>query len=177
MEVWWAWRADARMTEGLEDRIRTSLHPPLASSIASLALRLSTTTPFTLEDCNLVSPLDDKQLAHLLFSLSRYVDLPDPAVAVAGPSAQLALFGWAPHDLSSEILSCRICQRRIGLWSFSHSQSQGGGRGLDPIHEHLGWCPVRSSEWWKACPIITGKRATVKDLKVSQGVHRRKWLK
>jgi hypothetical protein len=156
----------------LVDRLRTMLHPPLAGNLASLALRLSTSSG--INTLNLSSPLNDKQINHLSYALSKHIDLPS-STHLSSQAAQLALFGWSPHDLSTEILSCRICQRRIGLWGFTKQQSDG--RELDIVNEHLGWCPIRQGEWWAHCPLLSGKRASVKDIKISQGVQRRKWLK
>lgn len=152
------------------DRLRTLLHPPLAANFASLALRLSSSSG--IDTLNLKSPLGEKQINHLVYALSKYIPTPQP---ISSQAAQMALFGWAPHDLSPEILGCRICQRRIGLWGFS--QKEKDGRKLDPVDEHLGWCPIRQGTWWDRCPLLSGKRASVKDLQISQGVQRRKWIK
>lgn len=156
------------------DRLRTLLHPPLASNLASLALRLAS-SPST-KALHLDSPLNEKQVMHLVHALSTHIEPPSSG-SISAQAAQLALFGWAPHSLSPEILGCRICQRRIGLWGFTQPDQDGRARELDPVDEHLGWCPIRQGSWCDKCPLLSGKRASVKDIKVSQGVQRRKWLK
>lgn len=150
----------------LLDRLRTMLHPPLTSNIASLALRLHSVPA----ELSLVPTLSEKQLAHLVSAVARYITDQDQPSSTA---IQLALFGWAPHELSTEILCCRICQRRIGLWS----HLPGQGRELDPVGEHVEWCPIRSASWWSNCPLVKGGRADTKAVRVSQGVKNPKWLK
>lgn len=167
--------ADGDSADDLMDRLRNALHPPLAGNIASLALRytsLPKSNQADLSDLQLSSPLYPKELNHLLDALARtLLDTDDELPPLNPIAAQLALFGWAPNELASDILSCRICQRRLGMWSFT------SGRQLDLVEEHLSWCPIRSSEWWNACPLVNGGRASVKDVRVSQAVQRPKWLK
>lgn len=156
------------------DLLRNTLHPPLASDIALLALRytsLPSLTQTALDSLNLVSPLGPKHISRLITALTRSIlDDDNPQPQITANAAQLAIFGWAPHELAPEVLSCRTCQRRLGLWSFT------SGRQLDLVGEHLGWCPIGAGEWWESAPLVNGGKASVKDLPVSSGVHRPKWL-
>jgi hypothetical protein len=129
-----------------------------------------------LESINLKTYLSEKQIQKLLFAISRYT-------SIGGTNtAQLALFGWAPHPLSNEILSCRLCQRRVGLWTFlpspaSAAGGDGEGKQLDPSGEHLGWCPLREEGWWSDCQLLKGGKGSVGDINVGNGVKTRKWIK
>jgi hypothetical protein len=160
----------------MTSKLRNILHTPIASNIAPLA----STLPSNLI---LKSRISEKQINHLTFALSRYTPS-DPI------QAELAFFGWSTHPLSSDILQCRICQRRLGLWAFaSGSGSQGDNasagegeasrkkEGLDPVGEHLGWCPLNVEGWWDECALLKGARGNVGDLSVSKGVKRMKWIK
>jgi hypothetical protein len=151
--------------------LRNTLHPPIGNNIALLSTTLS-----SIPQINLKSRLDEKQLNHLLHALTRYIT-PEPT------TAELAFFGWSPHPLSTEIVQCRICQRRLGLWSFSSgtelSDPTGPREGktvLDPVGEHLTWCPLGMEGWWAQCALLKGGRGNVGDVVVSKGVKRRKWL-
>jgi len=152
------------------NKLRNTLHTPIASNIASLA----STLPI-LDHISFRTRLSEKQIANLTFALSRY----------STPShiqAELAFFGWSPHTLSEEIVQCRICQRRLGLWAFSsqtagHGNAEKRGNGLDPVAEHLTWCPLGIEGWWDACALLKGGRGNIGDLTVSKAVKRRKWIK
>jgi hypothetical protein len=91
-------------------------------------------------------------------------------------ATQLALFCWYPYygpskkskaasiqKSTTDMVSCRICQRRIGLWAFRDAQktvsNQDGGEikeqgqeqskaTFDVLSEHLNWCPIRQDGWW-----------------------------
>ncbi len=68
-------------------------------------------------------------------------------------ASALALFAWYPYHPNSpsqthidplhisptEILQCRICRRRVGLWSFGASDM--GAKAFDLVDEHHDWCP------------------------------------
>ena len=153
-------------------KLRNTLHPPISSNIAQLSQSLS-----GIPDINLKSRLDEKQTNHLLHALSRFTSTaPEPG------AAELALFGWSPHPLSTEIVQCRICQRRLGLWAFKDTSDSSEARiigketGLDPVEEHLTWCPLSVDGWWAQCALLKGGRGNVGDIVVSKGVRRRKWL-
>ncbi|WVW84276.1 hypothetical protein I302_106306 [Kwoniella bestiolae CBS 10118] len=64
----------------------------------------------------------------------------------------------------TEIIHCRICQRRIGLWSFSTPPNGEEKKGLDPVKEHLNWCPLNHHQqtdgpkpWWEDSPLLREK--------------------
>jgi len=161
------------MTDDIMSRLRNTLHIPIASNIAPLAITLPT-------NLDLRSCLSEKQSNNLTFALSRYT-APTPT------QAELAFFGWTPHPLSTEIISCRICQRRLGLWAFPVSPSgasETSGRidsernaGLDSVGEHLSWCPLGIAGWWEGCALLKGGRGNIGDLTISKDVKRRKWIK
>ncbi|OCF43041.1 hypothetical protein I317_03134 [Kwoniella heveanensis CBS 569] len=110
------------------------------------------------------------------------------SIGITDLGANLALFGWYPYYPNApslthitvsntsttaaaggvgaggktEIVSCRFCQRRVGLWSFSSSSANDGTstglitapttpkekeiemeRSFDLVNEHVGWCPIR----------------------------------
>jgi len=145
-------------------KLRHTLHTPIASNVASLA---STLPP--LDNISLNTRLSEKQISNLTFALSRY------STPIAR-QAELAFFGWSPHALSEEIVQCRICQRRLGLWAFSSGASTSNG-GLDPVGEHLNWCPLGIDGWWDNCALLKGGRGNIGDLTISKAVKRRKWIK
>ena len=153
-------------------KLRNTLHPPISSNIAQLSQSLS-----GIPDIKLKSRLDEKQTNHLVHALSRHT----PTASEPG-AAELALFGWSPHPLSIEIVQCRICQRRLGLLAFKDTGDSSGNRiasqkaGLDPVGEHLTWCPLSVDGWWAQCALLKGGRGNVGDVVVSKGVRRRKWL-
>lgn len=49
--------------------------------------------------------------------------------------------------------------------------------GLDPVAEHLTWCPLGIEGWWDGCALLKGGRGSIGDLTVSTAVKRRKWIK
>lgn len=161
-------------------RLRNTLHPPIASNIAALfdSLSLSSSSP-PLEKITLSPHLAEKQISKLVHAISRYSSNPSsPSTKTTAVIAQLALFGWAPHPLSSEILSCRLCQRRVGFWAFTPPPGGGmGGKELDPVGEHLAWCPLRVEGWWADCELLKGGKGSVGNITVGKGVKRRKWIK
>lgn len=85
---------------------------------------------------------------------------PDPTEALA---AALALFGWypydptfpadhvVPHGTPTDIVACRLCRRRVGLWTFVPEH----GRVLDLEGQHVAWCPLRAGDgWWRECALL-----------------------
>jgi hypothetical protein len=158
------------MIDDIMTKLRHTLHTPIASNIASLS---STLPP--LDDISVQTRLSEKQISNLTFALSRHSN-PN------AKQAELAFFGWSPHALSEEIAQCRICQRRVGLWAFSSPAVGRGdverrGNGLDPVGEHLNWCPLGIDGWWDNCALLKGGRGNIGDLTISKTVKRRKWIK
>lgn len=123
--------------------------------------------------------------------------MPSPATDVA---SQLALFGWFPYHPNyptiqislntpssrTEIVCCRICHRRIGLWNFSNEKD--GVKRFDVLNEHLVWCPVRiqdgEKEWWSESGLLDGQSTQAKRIgeggikglvKVSEKMEKRSW--
>lgn len=160
--------------DDIMSKLRNILHIPTALNISTL----SSTLP-SLDNLPLKSQLSEKQLNNLTFALSRYT--------TSNPiQAELAFFGWAPHPLSTEIVSCRICQRRLGFWAFTcpsasedHTQERDvrEREGLDPVAEHISWCPLGIEAWWDSCALLKGGRGNIGDVGVSKMVKRRKWIK
>jgi hypothetical protein len=158
------------IVDDIMTKLRNTLHTPIASNIASLS---STLPP--LDNLSLSTRLSEKQISNLTFALSRHSSL-------NAKQAELAFFGWSPHTLSEEIVQCRICQRRVGLWAFSNQTVGRGdverrGNGLDPVGEHLNWCPLGIDGWWDDCALLRGGRGNIGDLTISKAVKRRKWIK
>jgi hypothetical protein len=158
------------MIDEIMTQLRYTLHTPIASNIASL----SSTLP-SLDNLSLQTRLSEKQISNLTFALSRYS-------TASSAQAELAFFGWSPHALSEEIVQCRICQRRVGLWAFSNQAVGRGdverrGNGLDLVAEHLHWCPLGIDGWWDNCALLKGGRGNIGDLTISKTVKRRKWIK
>lgn len=58
--------------------------------------------------------------------------------------------------MNDQILTCKLCQRRIGLWTTE--------RLLDVVNEHLAWCPVGARgvghgvEWWASAVVLRAER-------------------
>jgi hypothetical protein len=163
------------MIDDIMTKLRYTLHTPIASNIASLS---STLPP--LDNISVQTRLSEKQISNLTFALSRHSN-PN------AKQAELAFFGWSPHALSEEIVQCRICQRRVGLWAFTdqtvgRGDTQGmdlerRGNGLDPVAEHLHWCPLGIEGWWDNCALLKGARGNIGDFTISKTVKRRKWIK
>ena len=105
-------------------------------------------------------------------------------------SAALALFGWYPYASSgltyinpsqeaakTDVVSCRICHRRIGLWTFNASSD----RSFDLVQEHLEWCPIRCTTWWDGAELLREKEGIThvdrEWLKVSELLEEKPWRK
>lgn len=157
------------MIDDITSKLRNILHTSTANNIAALAISLP-----PLDDLVLKTRLSEKQQNNLLFALQRYS-------TCSITQAELGFFGWTPQPLSTDIVQCRICQRRLGLWAFMSSASETDNKqvrvGLDPVGEHLGWCPLGIEGWWDNCALLKGGRVNVGDLTIGQGVKRRKWIK
>ncbi|KAK8864692.1 hypothetical protein IAR55_001944 [Kwoniella newhampshirensis] len=182
-----AWRI-RRSPDELFDRLRHLLHPLLSSSLAPLAERLST-------ECSLsdlirrTSPINEKRLSSLVASLTPHLSAYTHE-SLSHLAASLAFFGWYPyhakppsstHVAKTDIVSCRICQRRIGLWTFRNTSPVNGSserREFDLVNEHLLWCPVRTPEakehksWWEGCQLLKG----VGEGEIRKEVIAKKWI-
>ena len=145
----------------------------------------------------------DKRLANLSASIHRYLSLDPPAsyppemtIAPGAPSSAaqaMAFFAWYPYHTDSisahiqphspfrttEIVQCRICERRVGLWSFRMPT-----RTFNLVDEHLAWCPIRDGKWWEDLAVVDPSRdGTIWDgaggvkgvLKVSARLERKSW--
>ncbi|WRT66677.1 uncharacterized protein IL334_003637 [Kwoniella shivajii] len=153
----------------LYDQLRNSLHPLITSHLSPLSQILNQSI-ISLSSISLTSPLNPIQESSLLQSLSNH------SSSVSSSSAILALFGWFPYypnapctkvtvgsNPETDIIHCRICQRRIGLWSFldipSEQNDKAKRKTLDLVDEHLNWCPLSgySKEWWEGCLLIREK--------------------
>ncbi|KAL7422289.1 hypothetical protein Q5752_002935 [Cryptotrichosporon argae] len=184
------WRTRAS-PESLHAQLRTLLHPPIGSSLGPLADRIQQECP--VGAIRWTSPLTAAQLDNLVASLARHVpasaDKENPTCRLAEPAAVLALFGWYPYHPNqlpahclvpvsqgaTELLSCRLCERRVGLWAFLRSQDSTAGtadtadtadtaeaaeqatRTLDVVQEHLEWCPLRDA-WWSGLALVCGQQ-------------------
>ena len=138
------------------------------------------------------------QLDTLQSHLDRHLDLISPQPAPSHLSTALAMFAWFPYhpnaaspghyiDTStpstrSEIVSCRICQRRIGLWSFRKDTTPQ--RVFNLVDEHLEWCPIRSGvAWWENVEMLKTKDITGVEglqglkgwVKVSDKLEKKSW--
>ncbi|EIW66006.1 hypothetical protein TREMEDRAFT_72508 [Tremella mesenterica DSM 1558] len=113
----------------MHGQIRRLLHPLLSSSLVPLASHIQT--------C-----LSSEQTPN---------PQPHPSkpsnTSITPLAAAMSLFGWYPYSPNSppianpsappsDMVWCRICTRRVGLWVFSQ------GRTFDLVSEHLKWCPL-----------------------------------
>lgn len=172
------WRYVSTPPETVRE-LRGLLCPALSSSLAPLrqSLRDRVLSNPTLDGVRWTSPLVLDELANLVRNLDRYAQLKKPAFpdqenvdpAAALPAepddtklfaAALAFFAWYPFDATqdsscvqaggrTEIVRCRLCLRRIGLWKHVREGTQ-----MDVLDSHLDWCPVRSGDWYVGSPIL-----------------------
>ncbi|KGB76705.1 hypothetical protein CNBG_2543 [Cryptococcus deuterogattii R265] len=192
-----AWRICAS-PENLYEQLRHLIHPPITSSLAPLASHLSLEC-LTLTSLRFLSPLNSVQVERLanLFKPSLMSSISSATIDVA---SQLALFGWFPYHPNNpaiqisldtppsrtEIVCCRICHRRIGLWNFSNEKD--GVKQFDVLNEHLVWCPIRiqdgEKEWWSVSGLLGGQSTQVKRIeegdikdlvKISERMEKRSW--
>jgi hypothetical protein len=130
----------------------------------------------------------EKRISDLAHRLERYLTSAGkvPLPHITPTAAAISLFGWFPYPSSNvvapiEILQCRICERRIGLWSFRKPNP----RLFDLANEHLSWCPIRYQEgdkaWWEGSEVLRRETKVVevgavgKMLRVSQKLKTRAW--
>ena len=145
----------------------------LSSSLAPLALTLQRDCAGEYEAIQWVHPLHDDELRNLVTSLERSRPGADDDEAqsdgvttdLSPITAAMAFFAWypypdgdqvdpsAPVDERTQIIACRICQRRVGLWNFGESKS------FDLVAQHRDWCPIRpvGKPWWEDIPLLKGK--------------------
>ena len=112
--------------------------------------------------------------------------------AISSTAATLAFFGWNVFRPGSydpvegqlrqdhkaggvrvvpEVLRCKICDRKIGLWAFRQTRRSDGGavspaKALNVVREHREFCPVRTlssqpddngenhKAWWTDAAIL-----------------------
>lgn len=168
------WRYVSTPPETIRE-LRSLLNPTLSSSLAPLrqALQSRVLSNPTLDAVRWVSPLLPEELDNLTLNLDRYAQLhlrfPDQENEPAQPSdkdlfaSALAFFGWYPLDVAgpdatcvqpggagsrTEIVRCRMCLRRIGLWKHVQDDSS-----MDVLESHLGWCPIRG-DWYAGSPSL-----------------------
>ncbi|RXK39914.1 hypothetical protein M231_02848 [Tremella mesenterica] len=122
----------------LHGQVRRLLHPLLSSSLVPLASHPQTCLSSDIHwTCPLVKQTPSPQ--------------PHPSkpsnTSITPLAAAMSLFGWYPYSPNSppianpsappsDMVWCRICTRRVGLWVFSQ------GRTFDLVSEHLKWCPL-----------------------------------
>jgi hypothetical protein len=194
-----AWRTTPSPPE-LPAELRRILHPLAAASLAPLSRALAQQSLAGPVAPQWTSPAAPAEIEHLATALRRHLPpLPhDPeSENRTGPrppepkellGAALALFGWFPYDPSfpadhvllhgtpTDIVACRICRRRVGLWSFQT-------RTLDLGAAHVAWCPLRAEGWWKDSALVAPRgegtlspEALGEMLVVSEGGRpRKKW--
>jgi hypothetical protein len=170
------------MTDTLYAQLRRLLHPPVAANLASLATGLERqciakansefrwTSPLVRLVERRANYQSSSQLGHLALRLGSRDDTP-----VSSFAAALALFCWypfhpngAPQTVSdtptrTDIVQCRLCERRVGLWAFRAAAKES--RVFDLVEEHLAWCPIRDQQaarkWWEGLPILREKETRV----------------
>jgi hypothetical protein len=155
-----AWRVCATPATAVA-QLRRLVHPLVSASLGPLAraLHVRSLGPVATQ---WASPLSEDQIGALAKALARTGVQAEPLALV------LALFGWYPYDpaapadhvapatvpgtaAATDIVACRLCRRRVGLWLFA----EGRGRTLDVHAEHLWWCPLADGGWWVDCPLLS----------------------
>ncbi|BEJ12027.1 hypothetical protein CspHIS471_0204870 [Cutaneotrichosporon sp. HIS471] len=194
-----AWRITSSPPE-LFSELRRILHPLTAVSLAPLARALALQSLAGPVAPQWTSPASDAEIDHLATALRRHLPAlpadpesenrtgsrpPEPKETLA---AALALFGWFPYDPTfptdhvlahgtpTDIVSCRICCRRVGLWSF-HTRT------LDLGAAHISWCPLRPDGWWRESVLVASRGEALLDPKAlsemlvvsEDGQPRKKW--
>ena len=192
----WRWRMDELV------------EPAGEQSVLPVAIRLRRAPPSDRRALKtvLIRLKGEKRLLNLSSSLSIHLtSSPDPTSldetsthSRPSTAAQaMAFFAWHPYHPNSlgapsdipllpertEIVQCRICERRVGLWSF-----RSLSRAFDLVEEHLVWCPIRASggerPWWEDCAVLEPPRIGIVwegyggikgVLRVSERLERKAW--
>ncbi|GMK53928.1 hypothetical protein CspeluHIS016_0105140 [Cutaneotrichosporon spelunceum] len=194
-----AWRVTPSPPE-LPTELRRMLHPLTSDSLAPLSRALAQQSLSGPAMPQWTSPASAAEIENLAMALRRSLPPlpPDPeSENRTGPrrpepkeelAAALALFGWFPYDPTfptdhvlahgtpTDIVSCRICRRRVGLWSF-HTRT------LDLSAAHVAWCPLRAGGWWRESALVAPRSAGILDPKAlgemlvvsEDGRPRKKW--
>ncbi|WWC69866.1 uncharacterized protein I206_103809 [Kwoniella pini CBS 10737] len=157
-----AWKIKKSPDE-LYNNLRKSLHPLISSSIGPLAVDLH--KALITSSISFISPLTHEQETTLLKKLQQHSSLD-----LSKESVLLAFFGWYPYypnklsdhiqiqdssentnnkqNKQTDIIHCRICSRRIGVWTFIEKKPQK----MNLLKEHLNWCPLNQTsenqKWW-----------------------------
>jgi hypothetical protein len=122
---------------------------------------------------------DEKALSNLSTRLTDHLAHINQTTLISPLSAALSLFAWYPHPSSAEVLHCRVCERRVGLWAFVGE----GSREFDLVDEHVGWCPIRTDGWWVGSEMLRGKRQVLEVhevrglIRISEKLERKRWRK
>ena len=180
------------------------IHPIVASSLSLLATRLE--AECSGDTIKWTSPLvrrtrqneaDDQtnsEVRSLQANLARHVD---PVELFSDFATAAAWFGWYPYHphsalyidtaqepVSTDMVSCRACERRIGLWAFKTSANSMEKR-FDLLGEHFGWCPIKVGTWWAGSgllrdrsevPEVNGEAVSTRGwLKVSEKMEKKPW--
>lgn len=149
--------------------MRRFTHPLVAASLEPLArevLRRSLSGPVR---PLWSSPATGTQIDSLVAALQAYGENRAADGAVLAPleplAAALSLFGWYPYDpgfaadadhvtpgkgTPTDIVACRLCQRRVGMWAF-HPKEGASAKVFNLQTEHISWCPLRGDDWWHEC--------------------------
>ena len=169
-----------------DNRQRTNLTISLAPYVSVAEDEIATAPAYSETDpvASIADPFSGKEK-------SIVPDTPSSSSALSVTAAALAFFAWYPYHPNSlttdittplhptDIVSCRICERRVGLWSFRTDK-----RVFDFVAEHLVWCPIRTSSdqaWWEGCDLLKEKRGRdlakrLRDeLRVSERLERKSW--
>ncbi|WWC94449.1 hypothetical protein V866_001295 [Kwoniella sp. B9012] len=180
-----AWRI-RRSPDELYDQLRNLLHPLISSNLSPLAQNIHSSIP-TLSTIQVKSPLSPTQEDCLIRSIRSHQSPSERTDGgISRESILSSLFGWYPYYPKSlpsdqikkeqdntEIIHCRICQRRIGLWAFAPGE-QGEKKVFDLVSEHLNWCPLNTQQnqktWWEDCLLLKEK------VSVDSGITR-DWVK
>ncbi|RSH86850.1 uncharacterized protein EHS24_005128 [Apiotrichum porosum] len=158
LECGWRTRASPAT---LPTQLRRLAHPLVTASLEPLAAALQARS-IGPEPPRWACPVSASQLATLAAGLERYAAAVHGATLAIDPlAAALALFGWYPYDpvapanhvaeqehghghaqghghaAHTDIVACRLCLRRVGLWTFTATAaSSDEERKFDVEGEH-----------------------------------------
>lgn len=166
---------------------RTCLHAKATSPdtpVVPTALMLIRPPQSSSQQQSLTSSLSRHRIAEVAeVATASYTPLSVPC-SLSELAAALALFAWYPYHPNlpsgtlspephpTEILQCRFCERRVGLWAFRSAQPEQTGqpgqphpRTFDLVREHLSWCPIRPQitqagtdrSWWDDTSLLQPK--------------------